>query len=88
MKNTFKIFEFEDYDILARIFPGEQYTEVTFTIQGPMSIEVHGGRTFEKEPEALEFFNCLDDSQVWAETESMRVELKQKVREKYLEDRE
>lgn len=85
-KKVFRIFEFDDYDILARILPGEMSTEVSFTIQSSRGIDISGARFFDSESEGLEFFECLDKSQVWEETKGLRMELKQKVKEKYLED--
>jgi len=87
-KEVFKIFEFDDYDILVNILPGEENTKVTFTIQSAQSIKVTSGRTFETESEGREFYNCLDEPQVWTETENLRLELKEKVKERYLEDQE
>lgn len=87
-KGWYQSFKFDDHDILVRYIPGDDVCKVIFMMQGPRGTPGEAVRKFDNEPEAWDFYNCLDEGQVWAETKDLRMKMKQAINEKYLNERD
>lgn len=86
MKNVFKIFSYDDHDILAKRIATERHMEIRFEIISASGIEAKTQKVFRDEPLALKYWNSLCEPFVWDETKLLRAQLEQMVRDKYEED--